>query len=137
MSVPAPLRNKTPLNAQVKVDEMVRHTIHIMANEKVFDPTYHVFRDHILDTALNISKDVWEANEVRVRKNPVRWAKRSDLQQKALGGFDRLYTLMRIAKELYHLRSKKYSAWVYIVSEAEEETLKWVKGDNKRYSSLS
>lgn len=137
MSVPAPLRNKTPLEAQIKVDEMVGHTIHIMANEKVFDPTYHVFGDHILDTAINISKDVWEANEIRVRKNPNRWQKRSDLQQRALDGFERLYTLMRIAKTLYHLRSKKYSAWVYKVSDAEEETKKWVKSDRRRFKSLS
>ncbi len=137
MSVPKPLRNESKLEAQIKTDDFVKHTIHIMANEKVFDPIYHKFGDRIIDHSLDIASDIWEANQIKVRKNPKRWERRSDLQQHALGGFERVQTEIRVARELYHLRTKKFNAWMGKLLEAEQTTRRWVQADNKRYKDLT
>lgn len=136
MSVPKALRNHSTLEAQVVTDDFVKHTIHIMANEKFFDPVYHKFGDRIIDLALDVAENIWAANQIKVRKNPKRWEKRSDLQQEALSGFERLQTLIRIARSLYHLRSKKFGAWMYKLLTAEKVTKRWVQADNKRYNYL-
>lgn len=137
MSVPGPLRKKSPFETQMKVDEMAQHTITIISNEKVFDPKYHVMTDRIMDTVLDISEGVYEANEIKVRNNPKRWERRRDLQERALGKFDRLHTLARISRSLYHLRGKKYSAWVDKICTAETSVDNWAKSDKKRFKHLN
>ena len=137
MSVPVPLRNKSTLDAQIKTDDMVQHTLIILSNEKVFNPRFQVVADKVIGLCLDISQNIWEANNTRVRKNPKRWERRNDLQILALAQFDRLLTLVRICRGLYHLRGKKYIAWVDKICIAKDATKKWHIADVKRYGSLS
>ena len=137
MSVPAPLRKKSSLEAQIKTDDMVMHTLTIFSNPKVFNPRFQKVADIVIGLCLDISQNIWNANLVKVRKHPKRWEKRHDLQSLALDQFDRLLTLARICRRLYHLKSGKYEAWIDKICIAQDTTKSWVKSDMKRYGYLS
>lgn len=137
MSVPAPLRNPSKLKAQLAADDMVMHTVTIISNPKVFSRQFDAILSRILDISLDASQSVWEANNIRVRNNPTRWNRRHEKQLHAMDCFDRLLTLARISRQLFHLRGSKYSAWVDKICIAKEDTKKWIKSDVKRYGHLS
>ena len=106
MSVPVPLRSESKLEAQVRTEEMVCHTIRIMANPKVFDPTYHALADRVLDCAISIGQDMWEANGIRVTDGQT-WEERRALQRRACRHFDVLLYLITLCRKVYHLRARK------------------------------
>lgn len=136
MSVPSPLRSESKLIAQMKTEEMITHTLHITANENVFDPKYHVLADKINDLAISIGKDIWEANGIRVNGNPEHWRIRHGLQDRACRHFNDLLYLIGLAKKTYHLRSRKFYAWINKVTEARDYTRKWRDSDVSKYGHL-
>jgi hypothetical protein len=135
MSVPKGQRNESRLAVQVKCEELVRHTVHIMAG-KAFDPRYAELHARILDAAIGAGQDVWEANGIYVGDNPRRWIERRDLQERACRELDTLLYLMTISRRLDHLRSGKYRYWACLAREARDMARKWRDSDARRYRRL-
>ena len=92
MSVPVGQRSASKLDVQVSAEELVRHTVHIMSNPNVFDPRYAAFASRVIDCAVGVGQDLWEANGIYVGSDPRKWATRRDLQEQACR---RLDTLLR------------------------------------------
>lgn len=136
MSVPKGLRQESKLEVQVRVEELVRHTVHIMANARTFDPRYATFHDRILDVAIGIGQDVWEANGIYVANDPRRYAERRRLQERACRRLDTLLYLMTICRKLDHLRTKKYQHWADLARDARDMARKWRDSDARRYGHL-
>jgi len=136
MSVPAPERVETKLVAHTKTEDMIVRTVSLLKNERVFDQNLHALADRVIDTAVSIGQDMWEANGIRVNDDPRRWEVRRGLQERACRHFDVLLYLLGICRKAYHLRSGKYRAWVNSVTEARNLARKWRDSDAKRYGHL-
>ncbi|MBR3326049.1 MAG: hypothetical protein IKG22_01830 [Atopobiaceae bacterium] len=122
MSVPVGMRGESKLEAQVKCEELVSHTVHITSNPNVFDPKYQAFINRVVDCAISIGQDVWEANGIKV-SCAADYTIRHRLQERAVRSIDVLLYLMTIARKLFHLRGSKYRAWV--------EKARAAKGDSR------
>lgn len=137
MAVPSGQRSESKLEAQVVVDELVKHTIHIMSNEKVFDPKYGMLSDRVIDCVIGIGQDMWEANLIRVNNSPRKWAYRKGLQDRAIRGFATLLYLIRLCRHTYHLRKGKYEHWVQMARDAKNCARAWRESDVRRYGHLA
>lgn len=135
MSVRVRDRKPSMLDAQVKMEELVKHTIHIVSNQNVFDPQYEKFHGLIVETALVAGCDMWEANGIRVR-GAEDYALRRSLQDEAIRKLNVLLYLMTIARKLDHLRRKKYEHWVGLATSTRDMARKWRDSDAKRHSRL-
>ena len=135
MSVPAPLRKESKLDTQVKCEELVEHTIRITSNPRVFDPKYQAFINRIVDVAIAVGMDVWEANGIRVN-DASDYRERHGLQQRAIREVNTLLYLMTGARKLFHLRAGKYRAWVDKARTAKAFARNWRDSDAKRYGHL-
>ena len=122
MSVPVGMRGESKLEVQVKCEELVSHTVHITSNPNVFDPKYQAFINRVVDCAVAIGPDVWEANGIKVSA-PADYELRHRLQERAIRNINVLLYLMTIARKLFHLRGSKYRAWV--------EKARAAKGDSR------
>lgn len=136
MSVPKGMRGESRLDVQVKVEDLVTHTIRIMSNERVFDPRYRDFGGRVIDCAVGIGQDMWEANGIRVNNDPRRWEARRALQERACRRLDTLLYLIGVCQRLYHLRRGKAEAWVRKAYEARDLARKWRDSDVRRYRHL-
>ena len=114
---------------------MVSHTIHITSNPNVFDPKYQAFINRIVDTAISVGMDVWDANGIRVVKASD-YTERRRLQERAIRQMNVLLYLMTVAKKLFHLRGGKYKAWVEKVRTAKAFARKWRDADARRFGHL-
>mgnify|MGYP002869566058 FL=1 len=135
MSVPKYMRNESKLEVQVKCEELTSHTIHITSNPNVFDPKYQAFINRVVDTAISIGQDVWDANGIRVA-DADGYRERRRLQERAVREVNVLLYLMTIAKKLFHLRGNKYRAWVEKADAAKAFIRKWRDSDARRYGHL-
>ena len=136
MSVHKPARNTSRLDVHEKANEMVRHTVHICSNDRVFDPRYAAFTARIVDTAVNASQWLWAANNIRVNGDPRRWERRRDLQERSCEALDSLIYLIGVARMLYKLRTGKYEHWVRMVVEVRDLARRWRDSDALRYGHL-
>lgn len=136
VSVHAAQRSKSPLEVQAKCEELIRHTVHICSNERVFDPRYSSFTARIVDTAVMSGKLLWQANGIRVNDNPRKWDRRRDLQESACEELDSLLYLIGVARRLYHLRKGKYEHWARLASETRDLARRWRDSDARRYGRL-
>ena len=81
MSVPSGRRGESDLLVHQKADELAKYTLHITENEKVFDPRQAMLLGMITESAVNIGKCLWMANNIYVRdENDMR--KRLELQKR-------------------------------------------------------
>lgn len=137
MSVPEPLRGRNKLEAQVATEEMVVHTLKIASNPKVFDPRYSEVTNRVIDCAIGIGQDMWEANGIMVGNDPRKWEVRRGLQERACRQFDVLLYLITVCKRTFHLRRAKVGHWVGLVTRARDLARAWRDSDRKRYGSIS
>ena len=129
------MRGESKLEAQVKCEELVSHTVHITSNPNVFDPKYQAFINRVVDCAISIGQDVWEANGIKV-SCAADYTIRRRLQERAVRSIDVLLYLMTIARKLFHLRGSKYRAWVEKARAAKAFARKWRDSDARRYGHL-
>jgi len=132
MSVAAPLRSASPLNAQTKTEELVVHTIRIASNPNVFDPAFSTLTNRVVDGVIGIGQGIWEANGIMV-DSPRKWKVRRGLQERACRHFDTLLYQIGICKRMFHLRRGKYENWVRMTTEARDLVRAWRDSDRKRY----
>ena len=137
MSVRKNERNEGKLEVHAKAEELVSHTVHIVSNPNVFDPRYDSFHGRIVDTAVSVGCDLWEANGIYVKDDPARYAVRRDLQDRAIRNINVLLYLMTVAKRLdKKMRSSKYRHWVSLARTTRALAVKWRDSDARRYGHL-
>lgn len=136
MSVPKPLRSESKLEAQVATENMIIHTVKITSNPNVFRPEYSAVTNRVIDCAIGIGQDMWEANGIRIGNDPEKWMIRSGLQERACRHFDDLLYLITLCKRTFHLRSSKFGHWVELVTRARDLARAWRDSDKKRYGHL-
>lgn len=142
MSVNAGERNvpDTPQNRQLdacwKARGVALHTIHICTNKNIFLPEYQsALTNDLIQTAKNIYKNVWKANNIRVTKQK-HWKYRSNLQMEAILDCNDLLASIGLARALFHLKGKKVAYWSQMVIDARTLIGKWHDSDRKRYSGI-
>ena len=136
MSVPVPVRGKSKLEAQTATEEMIVHTIKIMSNPNVFDPKYSLLINRVIDCAVDIGQDMWEANGIMVGNDPRKWQARRGLQERACRHFDVLLYLVTLSKRAFHLRTAKFTYWAGLVTKARNLARAWHDSDRRRYGHL-
>jgi len=133
MTVRVAERSASKLDAQVKAEELIVHTLRIASNPNVFDPAYKALTDRVIDCAVGIGQDMWEANNIRVAQGDRSWPTRYALQRRALRQYNVLLYLMTLCRRAFHLRSKKYEHWAQLAHDAKVLTQKWRDSDVRRY----
>lgn len=136
MSVRVAERNPGKLDAQVKVEDLIVHTLRITSNESVFDPKYRALTDRVVDCAVGIGQDVWEANNIRVQVGDRSWPTRHGLQSRAIRQLNVLLYLMTLCRRAFHLRERKYAHWAELATDAKQLLRKWRDSDVRRYGRL-
>lgn len=137
MTVPKSRRSKSPLDVHAKANALVKHTVHICSNERVFDPRYAAFTAMVVDTAVRSGQLLWKANNIRVGDRPDRWERRCGLQEEACEELDSLLYLIEVSHSLHHLRKGKYENWARMTREVRDLARKWRDSDAKRYGRLT
>lgn len=133
MTVRVAERSESKLEAQVRTEELIVHTLRITSNPNVFDPTCSALTNRVIDCAIGIGQDMWEANNIRVVKGDKSWPTRHALQRRALRQFNVLLYLITLCRRAFHLRTKKYEHWVSLVRDAKTLAQKWRDSDVRRY----
>ena len=137
MTVHKEERGEDKLDAQKNAEKLLAHTVHIMANVKVFDPAYAYLHRQIADCAVEIGADIWEANGIKVGSSARRYLKRLELQEDAIRKTGRMLFLMGAAKRLdKKLRTMKYLYWVNLARETRSLAIAWRDSDARRYGHL-
>lgn len=136
MSVPVCQRSESKLEVQLRVEDLIIHTLRITSNPNVFDPTYSALTNRVIDCAVGIGQDIWEANGIKVRAGDKSWPTRHGLQNRAIRQMDVLLYLMTLCRRTFHLRSKKYEYWAALARDARALARKWRDSDAKRYGGV-
>jgi hypothetical protein len=135
VSVPKGQRSGSKLDTQVACEELIEHTVKIIANERHFKPENAKLHERIIDTALRIGQGVWEANGIRVRTADD-FRERHALQERAIRDANALLYLMTVSARLDHLRKGKYHHWAELARKARDMTRAWRDSDARRYGHL-
>lgn len=134
MSVPVNQRNKSKFEVLVKTRELVKYTLTIAKNEKVFTPEYQMMlTNDVVDTAKNAFIRCWTANNIRVT-NAAQARQRKQLQEKAILDCNNLLALIDLSKSVYHLKNKRIKYWAENVIEVRKLIKDWSMSDTKRYN---
>jgi len=137
MSVPVSQRNETKLLVHQKTEDMILHTIQIVQNEKIFVPAFKRLSDMVVELAIEIGMDLWEANGIYVGNDAKKWENRYELENRACRNFDVMLYLLTLCRKAFHLRTRKYNAWVEKVITARNLAKKWRDSDVRRYGGLN
>lgn len=136
MSVPVNRRSHGKLDVCVKAHDLCCYTIQITSNKKVFLPEYqYSLTDRIVRAAIEIHALCWSANNVLVKTAEDR-EERLSCQKKAAIQCNVLLSLIEIAKNLFHLHTKRVIYWSEMTIEARKLIRAWHDADKKRYSAL-
>ena len=134
MSVPEPLRHKGRLEVHVKAQFLASYTAKILCNDKVFDPkTDMELINRIRNCAYDIYAKAWSANKIRADSNSVNRSWRYGLQEEAILLCDEMHAYIGIAKQVYHLRSKRMKYWSSLITEVRKLLQAWKESDVTRY----
>jgi hypothetical protein len=130
-------RGEGKLNVLVKADDLAVYTIRITRNAKIFLPEYQTaLTNDIIKSAKDIFIWCWTANNIRVGDSPENWKNRKKLQQQAARECNNLLAMIRIAKPLYHLASKRVKYWSEKILEVRRCIRAWSESDQERYKNL-
>lgn len=136
MSVPESERGHGKFEVLVKANELATYTIRITKNKNIFLPEYQTaLTNDIIDASKDIFINAWTANNIRVLTADD-WKKRRLLQEDAILYCYKLLALIQMAKQLYHLKSKRVKYWGEKVINVRILITNWKNTDNKRYSKL-
>ena len=134
MSVPEPVRRKGRLEVHVKAQYLASYTIKILANEKNFDPKIdEELIKRIKECVFDIYAKAWSANKIHATSNFVNHEMRYRLQEEAILTCDVLHAYIGIAKQVYHIRSKRMKYWGDLISEVRALLQAWKESDVERY----
>jgi hypothetical protein len=112
MSVPVPNRGQGELEVNTKARALTVYTLKILENEKWFPQTQRRFIEKLQDCVIEIQALCWEANEIKVNGNELRYRRRLDLQDRAAEKCNRMAMLIETAHPLFHLHAKRIRYWM-------------------------
>ena len=165
MSVVEGKRKPSKLEAAMMARRLAVHTLRICGNRNVFnpyvrtrtgevdesgEPIYETHYNPCFDSlvselctdALEISRLVWNANNIRVRTrvrdgrteySQIDSGKRRSLQDDAIRRCNDLLADMQVAKSAFHLPGKKVRHWGKLAAETREKIRAWRDSDVRRY----
>lgn len=137
MSVNESNRTQSVLEAAVKARELACYTIKITTNEKIFLPQYRsALTDKIVSDSVDIFRNVWTANNIRVGTNRENWIRREAYQKKAIEYCNDLLALIGIAKPLFHLTTKRIEYWTGLTINVRTIIIAWHDKDRDRFKNL-
>lgn len=136
MSVPLHKRSENKLDAYVKTLNLVKYTMHMIENEKLFPKKSRWnLASKISDNCLDSLTKLRQANKIQAKtKEQAKF--RLKLQFDILLHFDALWGLMTVAYETYGMPSEKIEIWCNLLQEAEDKVSAWRRYDVKRFSEL-
>ena len=132
MSVPKDERSHGQLEVNIATLDLCTYTLKITANENVFPAEQKAFIDKLRDTVLEIHLLCWEANNIRVNKDPDRFWQRINMEQTAADHCNRMCALIEVAKPLFHLSSQRCVYWTEKVVDVRNLIHAWSESDSKR-----
>ena len=134
MSVPEGKRHKGRLELHVKAQYMASYTARILSNDKTFNPEVdeEIIR-RIKNCAYDIYAKTWAANKIRAETNPINRKMRYTMQEESILLCDQMLAYIGIAKQIFHLRSKRMKYWSGLILEVRELIQRWKESDVDRY----
>ena len=139
MSVPVNERSHGKLEAYTKAYELATYTLRITSNKKVFTEEFQEqLTDYIISASLDIYLLVGNANDLQVRtaNDKQNYEERQKMQKKALDQCGNMGRLILLAKQIFHLSSKRIKYWCGLVKETRTLIKAWSDSDKKRFMSL-
>lgn len=165
MSVKEGDRKPSKLEAAVMARQLAVHTLRICGNRNVFNPYVRIrtgeadengepvwvahynpcfdsLVSELCTDALQVSRLVWEANNIRVRTrvrdgrteySQVDAGKRRGLQDDAIRRCNDLLADMQVARSAFHLPGRKVRHWGKLTVETREKIRAWRDSDARRY----
>lgn len=122
------------MGVHVKAQSLASYTAHICSNPKVFKPEVdQEIINRIRNCAYDIYVKAWSANKIRAETNSVNRAMRYRLQEEAILLCDEMLAYIGIAKQVFHLRSKRMKHWSGRIIEVQKLLQAWKESDVKRY----
>lgn len=132
MSVVKSKRSKPKLKPILDANALIRHTLVITGNEKIFKPCYKALTDDIIRKSETIFTKCWEANNIRVTDiQNAKW--RFNLQTQAIHECQNMLALINIAYGVFHLRGRRVEYWTNLILTTSDSISKWRKSDKERY----
>ena len=122
------------MEVHVKAQYLASYTVKILGNEKVFPPTVDKeLVKRIRNCALDIYAKAWAANGIHAETNNVNREMRYRLQEDSILLCDCMLAYIGIAKQVFHLRSKRMKYWSGLIIEVKNLLQAWKESDIKRY----
>ena len=131
MAVPKDKRNNGDLVVNTTARGICAHLLHITANEKNFPSSQSHFIVKMRDLAIQVDLDCWSANNILV-DNAENYHDRLRLQEQAARNCTIMLELINIAKQLFHIPTKRY---VYLTTQyvqLRKMIRNWYKSDRER-----
>lgn len=134
MSVPEGKRHKGRMEVHIKARELAVYTVKILANEKIFNPTIdREIINRIKNCAYDIDAKSWTANKIRADTNQINRTMRYKLQQESILLCDEMLSYISIAKQVFHLKSRRVKYWSSLIVEVQRLLQAWKESDVNRY----
>ena len=134
MSVPEPLRRKGRLEVHIKAQFLASYTAKILSNEKTFDSkTDTELISRIRNCSYDIFAKSWAANKIRADSNGINRITRYNLQEESILLCDEMHAYIGIAKQVFHLRTKRMKYWSGLITEVRQLLQAWKESDASRY----
>ena len=135
MSVPVNQRTHGKLEVCVKAHDLCCYTLQITANKKNFTQEFQEsLTNRIVEAAIDIHTLCWSANNILVNSvDDLR--ERTMYQEKAAIRCNILLSLIDVAKQIFHLSTKRVTYWAGKTIETRNLIRAWRESDLKRYSA--
>lgn len=134
MSVPECKRHKGRLEVHVKAQFLASYTAKILSNTKTFDQNIDPEIIHrIKCCAYDIYARSWSANKIHANTNTINRITRYAMQEEAITMCDEMLAYIGIAKQVFHLASKRMKYWSGLILEVQRLLQAWKESDVNRY----
>lgn len=134
MSVPEGKRTYSRMEVHVKAQFLASYTAKILSNEKVFNPKVDSeIIGRIKNCAYDIYAKSWTANKIRAETNTINRINRYSLQEESILLCDEMLAYIGVAKQVFHLSSKRMKYWSKLILEVRALLQAWKESDVKRY----
>ena len=132
MSVPKDKRSEGELVINIMARNACAYVLKIMQNQKNFPLEQIWFNNHLRETALRIDMYCWKANNIYVCESQELFQKRINLEIEAGDSCTTMLELINIARQLYHMPTKRYKYLVDQYVELRKKIRNWYKSDRER-----
>lgn len=135
MSVSVNRRGEQKLEVFMRAQGLTDYTLQITTNQKVFSPRFKVLTERLIDAAISIGQDIWEANGIRVDSQRA-YEERDYLQMRAIRRCNTMLYLINQAARTFHLSGRRTKYWCDQVRVVRDLVRKWRDADRRRYAGV-